>query len=93
MSLEQQDATSHGMGVPTQGSGDVFYFEAKQPLPSTHLQEIQVRLTLMENQLEKKVTELKNKEKYVNALAEDLEHIMLHLIKRMNKESICSSRC
>lgn len=50
--------------------------------PALHMQKLQDRM----NQLEKAIIGLGKKESYVAAMAVDLEHIMMILIKRLNRE-------
>lgn len=52
------------------------------PHSSLHMQKLQDRM----NQLEKAVLGLGKKESYVAAMAVDLEHIMMILIKRLDRE-------
>lgn len=49
---------------------------------SLHMQKLQDRM----NQLEKAILSLGKKESYVAAMAVDLEHIMMVLIKRLDRE-------
>jgi hypothetical protein len=88
MSIELQRNIAHAFENSMNGMNGIadqqtFVFGPKQIQFSEHLKKLQDRMA----QLEKVIINLNKKESYVSSLASDLEHIILHLINKLDSKN------
>jgi hypothetical protein len=69
------------------GKVDSSIDETSSALSSVQVRSLQNRMEALEQQIKKTVTALAHREHYVKALAVDLEHIILQLIHKLDKNA------
>ena len=72
---------------PALGKAAVTADEMSPPLSPVQVRSLQTRMESLEQQMKKAVNTLTQRENYVNALAIDLEHIILQLINKLDKNT------